>query len=91
MIPTSFPESNHVFDKPSDMSRDHCDALSVWVGQVDDGEFQSDVIISCWKPTAEELEEINRTGRVWCWHYGSGLQPHCITGTNPFKQPEQST
>lgn len=85
MIPTSFPESNHVFDKPSDMSRDHCDALSVWAGAVDD------VVISCWKPTAEKLEEINRTGRVWCWHYGSGLQPHCVTGTNPFKQPEQST
>ena len=90
MIATSFPESNHVFDKPSDMSRDECDALSVFVGQTSDNPPQ-DVVISCWKPTAEELEEINRTGRVWCWHYGSGLQPHCITGTNPFKQPDPST
>lgn len=33
MIPTSFDESNAVLAKPSDMSPDDCDALSVWRGQ----------------------------------------------------------
>lgn len=85
MNPTNFDESNHVIDKPADMDREHCDALCVWQGEVDDGEFKSPVIISCWKVTQEELDEINRTGRVWIWHYGNYLQPHSATGTSPFK------
>jgi hypothetical protein len=46
MIPTSFDESNHVLDKPKDMAREQCDALSVFVGQTQDG---LPVVISCWK------------------------------------------
>lgn len=85
MEATSFDESNHVFDKPSSMTYDECDPLSVWVGN--DANNQP-VIISCFKPTKEELEEINRTGRVWCFHWGTQLQPHGLSGTNPFKKRE---
>lgn len=83
MVPTNFIESNKVFDKPLDMSRDECEALSVFKGQTEDNQ---PVIISCWKPTVKELREINRTGRVWCYHYGNNLQPHALSGTNPFKK-----
>lgn len=81
MIPTDFPESNFVFDKPESMSRDDCDALNVFRGHTKDG---VPVVISCWKLTQEELDEIIKTGRVWCWHFGQQLQPHCLDGTTPF-------
>lgn len=81
MEATDFENSNHVFDKPSDMSRDECDPLNVFVGFTED---QHPIVISCWKPTKEELEEINRTGRIWCWHWGHQLQPHSLSGHNPF-------
>ena len=81
MIATSFPESNKVIDKPESMTRDECDALSVFVGKDTNG---FDVIISCWKPTKEELEEFNKTGRLWIYHYGTILQPHSASCHNPF-------
>jgi hypothetical protein len=80
MIATSFDESNKVFDKPPNM--ENCDALSVWVGTTPENE---PIVISCFKCTKEELDEINRTGRVWVFHYGLSLQPHALVGTNPFK------
>lgn len=81
MFATDFEQSNTVFDKPKEMSREECSALNVWCGL---NLQKESIIISCWKPTKEELEEINKTGRVWCIHYGSGLQPHALLGVNPF-------
>lgn len=82
MVPTSFDQANIVYDKPEGMTREECDALSCWKGQDTDGQ---PLVISCWKPTKEELEEINRTGRIWVFHFGHYLQPHAVSGQNPFK------
>lgn len=82
MNPSSFDESNIYFDKPEGMTYDECGALSVFQGKDVSG---MDIVISCWKPTKEELDEINCTGRVWCYHFGTGLQPHALSGHNPFK------
>jgi hypothetical protein len=83
MIATSFDESNFYFDKPDDMTYDECSALSVFVGK---DISNNGIVLSCWKPTEEELKEINKTGRVWCFHFGSGLQPHALSGHNPFTE-----
>lgn len=83
MYPCSFDEANKVFDKPNNMTYEECGALNVFIGQDTVG---TPVIISCWKPTKEELEEINNTGRIWCFHYGLSLPPHAIAGNNPFKE-----
>lgn len=82
MFPTDFDESNIVFDKPPDMTRDECDPINVASAVDSEG---NPILVTCWKPTAEELEEINRTGRIWCLHWGTQLQPHSLAGTNPFK------
>ena len=82
MFPTDFDGSNHVIDKPHELSRDECEALNVFVGKFPDGQ---DVIVSCWKPTMDELEEIRKTGRVWVYHWGRSLQPHYVGGKNPFE------
>ena len=85
MFPCSFDEANQIYDKPESMSYDECEALSTFTGLSADG---VPVIISCWKPTREELDEINKTGRIWCFHYGTILPPHALAGNNPFKQEE---
>jgi len=85
MEPTSFDESNIYFDKPADMAYEQCNPLSVFAGTDTEG---NPIIISCWKATKEELEEINKTGRIWCYHYGTGLQPHALSGHNPFHGPQ---
>ena len=82
MIACSFPQSNHVFDKPENMSYDECDPLCVWVGPTQDN---YPVVISCWKLTKEELEEINKTGRVWLTVFGRGMPPVALTVDTPFQ------
>lgn len=42
-------------------------------------------VVSCWKPTPEELAEINRTGEVWISTMGVPPPPVCLMGHNPFK------
>jgi hypothetical protein len=88
MIATSFAESNHVIDKPQDLDRDQCDALSVYAGESADG---LPVMISCWKVTREELEQIQRTGRVWLWVFGRGMPAVALSGEHPFVQPEATS
>lgn len=82
MFPASFDESNLVLDKPDDMTHDQCDPLSVFRGNTNDG---LPVVISCWKCTAEELKEIQRTGRVWVMVYGITMPPIAPTGIKPFE------
>lgn len=86
MEPSSFPEENLILDKPPGMSYDDCMALSVFQGEDSVGQ---PVVISCWKPTKKELEEINRTGRVWLWIYGQTMPPAAVGGFNPFEKRDE--
>lgn len=84
MFPTDFEGSNHIVDKPDAMSREECEPLNVFLGKIIlPTEREEMVFISCWKPTLEELIEIQKTGRVWCYHYGYALQPHALSGHQP--------
>lgn len=80
---SSFEQSNFVFDKPVDWTYDQCIALSVFKGF---NGFNQPVVISCWKLTKEELEEVNKTGRIWLYIYGEGMPPVSIEGFNPFRE-----
>ncbi len=83
MVPASFDQDNKVLDKPPDM--DDCTALSVFQGVDVD---QRPVVISCWKVTQAELNEILRTGRVWLVVYGMGMPPVALMGTSPWPDIE---
>lgn len=83
MIATSFDEENCVLSKPEDMSVDQCTCLSVFQGDSQDG---IPLIISCWKPTKEELKEINKTGRVWLTVLGKTMAPVIMSGISPWKE-----
>ncbi len=80
MVAASFDESNHVLARPQNMTAEECEPLSVHVSD------DPPVVISCWKLTKEELEEINRTGRVWLWIWGRTMPPALLTIQSPFTQ-----
>jgi hypothetical protein len=85
MFPTSFDESNIVFDTPEGYDPEDVFPLSGFQGLTEDG---TEITISCWKPTPEEMQEIMKTGRVWCYFFGKGMPIHTLSGTNPFKAEE---
>lgn len=80
MIPASFEESETYLGAPPGMESD-CDPLSIARRVTEDGH---PVVISCWKPTREELEEIQRTGRVWLMVWGQTMPPVALVGTKPL-------
>lgn len=80
MMPAAFSEENGVLDAPLG-EEDRCDSLSVWRGMTDGAQ---PIVVSCWKPTVEEMEEIKRTGRVWIMIWGTTMPPICPLGTSPF-------
>ncbi len=82
MFPANFAESNLALSKPDVMTDDECSPLCVWAG-ADANALP--VFISCWKPTQEELDEINRTGRVWAIVHGAAMQPILLSGVSPFR------
>lgn len=83
MVPVSFAESNCVFDKPRSMTRDECTALSAWIGR---DSSDNEVVISCWKLTAEDLRELQKTGRIWLYVYSTTLPPVALTAVRPWEE-----
>lgn len=81
MEPTAFDEENGYLNPPPGVSSAECTPLSVWRGSLPNG---LPVVVSCWKPSRKELEEINRTGRVWLMVWGDVMMPVALDGFNPF-------
>ena len=81
----AFPEENAVLDPPPGVSLEDCQALPVWRGPLSNG---MPVVITCWKPTIEEWEEMKRTGRVWIIVWGESMPPLAPMGISPFIQSE---
>ena len=77
MVPASFDESNAVLDKPPLMA--NCEALSILRTKVNGGPC----VVSCWKMSAEERDEIIRTGRVWLMIAGNTMPPAALCGFKP--------
>lgn len=87
MIPSAFDEENGLLSPPAGVSEADVTSLSVHFGNIREpnGEL-TPVVVSCWKPTKEELDEINKTGRVWLIVYGQTMPPAAIGGFNPWRQ-----
>lgn len=80
-FPTSFDESNEFLDAPPGM-HDCVGPLSVLRMKYPDG---MPVVVSCFKVTAEELAEINKTGRIWLGVLGVTMPPAFLAGIKPFQ------
>ena len=79
-VPVAFDEDNDTLGPPEGMS-DECDALSICRTADSSGR---PLIVSCWKLTKNELDEINRTGRLWLLVWGLTMRPTAVTGERPF-------
>lgn len=82
MTPIDFDGSNFLLNKPPEMTADECEPLNVLALKPQGGGHT--MIISCWKLSREELEQINRTGVVWLVVYGEAMPPVGITTERPF-------
>lgn len=81
MEPSSFDEANATLGPPRGMRESAGEpggvaSLRVWRG---DGR-----VVSCWKPTRAEIDEIARTGRVWVQVLGDTMPPMSVEGVSPF-------
>lgn len=81
-FPSSFDESNATLSPPDGMTEDEVQSLAI--ARVYDHINNTPVVISCWKLTKEELEEVNRTGRIWLGICGVTMPPAWILGQKPF-------
>ena len=75
MLPVSFPQKNFEFTKPEGMTDEQCMSLPVCVCElkIDDSGSKAMHVISCWQLSKEDLDEINRTGRIYLGVMG--MQP----------------
>jgi hypothetical protein len=91
MNPTSFEQSNGIADTPEDVTPEDVVPLSVFRGGINlQSGLQVPIIISCWKLTKEELELINKTGRIWLWIYATQMPPVSVEVKSPFEsQPAE--
>ena len=83
MLPCSFTESNITFGPPEGMTEDQVTSIRAFRG------FGQ--VITCWKPTFDELAEIQKTGRVWLRVLGEVMPPVLITGLNPWREEDDGT
>lgn len=81
--PIQFPQVNHELKKPETMTDEQCSSLPICATNDQDG---FPLLISRWKLTPEELEEINRTGSVYLGVVSGSHPPVWITPLNPFSE-----
>jgi hypothetical protein len=79
MLPTSFENANFVFTAPKGMT--DCLDLPVFRGHDDEG---TPCVISCWKFSKEDLEEIQKTGCIYLSIIGYVVPPVSMFTENPF-------
>lgn len=86
MHPTTFPEQNKVYRKPVGWTDEQCGDLPVWEGMtpIDNNGAVAPAIISFWKFTSEDLEEIQRTGGIYLQICSHQMVPACLYTENPF-------
>lgn len=86
MIPTTFDQQNKIYTKPEGWIDEQCSDLPTWEGSVKvvGTEMEIPAIISCWKLSYEDLQEIQKTGCVWLSITGKVMPPVSVSVENPF-------
>lgn len=93
MLSIDFKEANFTFTKPQGWTDEQCSDLRVWKGNVpiDDSGATAPTIISCWRLSKEDLEEIQLNGgTVWLYITGTRMPPVSLATEHPFtEQPAE--
>ena len=85
MHPATFKQSNTVLEPPEGVPPDAMDSISVCRAVSLLGGQGHPVVLSCWKLTQEELDEINKTKRVWLHVMGESMPSVWLSGKDPFE------
>lgn len=80
MEAAAFDGENTVLHPAPGSDLDRVQPLSVQLGRTADG---LPAVLSCWRLTREELDEVNRTGRVWLLVMGRSMPPASVEGVRP--------
>jgi len=83
MIPSNFDQANSQLLPPEGMSEDEVGTLCAYRGVYE--ETDEPFVVTCFKPTREELDEIEKTGRVWVIMLGESIPPISISSENPWE------
>lgn len=76
MKPAEFPEANTIFGPPDGMAVDQVHPIHSWLGSVNGGSLDGmSLVITAWRPTPEEIEQLKNGGLVYIAMIG-GLMPH---------------
>lgn len=81
--PSSFDGSNAVFGPPA--GKTEREVYSLCAARILYG--TDPAIVSCWKPTADQLDHIKETGRVWLMQMAEVPQPVALMSRNPLLMP----
>ena len=79
-FPSSFDQANVVYGPPAGMTEEQVQSLSAFRDE--------NQVITCWKVTREELEMIQKTGRIWVTTMASWIPPMYVGCDSPFKVDE---
>lgn len=79
MIPQRFEKANCVMHKPENMTEKECCDVHVY--------HDDKSVITCWKPTPEELVKINLGEPIWLWICGPTMPPVALTTNYSWDKP----
>ena len=80
MIAVEFAEANAKFGPPSDMEESQVQTVAAYLGQIKGGSVDgSNVIITAWRPTEQELADLNAGKCVYISILSPTLPPHLLT------------
>ena len=83
MTPQDFAQSNENLSARVPIAGAGMEPLPIYRGITNGTELQ----ISCWQLTSEELAEIQRTGRIWLLVFGQTHPVVHLAGESPFGPP----
>lgn len=75
--PIPFSQSNRCL-KPPEGAEARCSELDIYVHP------DSPEMLSKWKLSQDEIDNINRTGVIWLWVMGTRHPPVVLTTKDPF-------
>lgn len=86
MLAVDFPQSNDTLKKPVTLKDEQCASMRVWkgTGPIDEKGTMAPLIISVWKFTKEDIEEIQRTGTIYLVCASDQQPPVSLITENPF-------
>ena len=85
METAAFDEANITMNEPDGWSPDQCNSIRARRHSVIlHGGVEVPVVTTCWKPTAKELDEIRRTGRLYLSCVGQSMPPVLLAANPPW-------